>query len=85
MALADIILSRGQMIVVLSQSSLGIVAVNTGLNFGSVQAINQLSDKFAVGDSVLFDSGLATTFMIISGQVFYLVNENQASFKEPIA
>lgn len=75
MALSDIILGSGEIVVILSTSSLGIAATDTALNFGTVQLVNQLSDKTVVGQSVWFDIKNATPFMIISGQAFYKLNE----------
>lgn len=83
MGLSDIILGRGEVIVILSDSTLGIVSAGKALNFGIVQSVNQLTDKVTVGQSVMFDVEKSTPFMIISGQIFYRVNENDISFSEP--
>ncbi len=83
MALSDIILGAGQAIVILSDSTLGIVSAGIALNFGTVQAVNELSDKTTVGQSVMFDISKATPFMIISGQTFYLANEDDFQLTEP--
>jgi len=84
MALSDIVLGKNEIIVVLSDSYSGMVAVNDALNFGVVQVVNQLSDKTTVGQSVLFDVKQALPFMIISGQVFYKVNEDNITLTEVI-
>lgn len=85
MALSDIILEAGTAIVIKSDSVLEIATAGSGaLNFGTVQAVNQLSDKTTVGQSVMFDAEKATQFMIISGQIFYLVNEDDIQFQETI-
>ncbi len=83
MALSDIILGTNEAIVILSDSTLGIVSAGKALNFGSVQAVNELSDKTTVGQSVMFDISKATPFMIISGQIFYKVNEDDITLTEP--
>lgn len=85
MALEDIILGKNEVVVVLSDSTLGLVAVDDALNFGTVQLVNQLSNKTTVGQSVLFDIKTATTFRVISGIVFYKVNENEITLTEPPA
>lgn len=82
MALSDLILGADEVVVILSDSSLGIVGVNTGVNFGTVQLVNQLSDKTTVGQSVWFDITKATPFMVISGQVFYKVKETDITAAE---
>lgn len=75
MPLSDLILGSGEVVVIQSDSNLGIVGVDTGINFGTVQSVNQLSDKTTVGQLVWFDIKKATAFMIISGQVFYKLRE----------
>ena len=42
MALTDIILNKGEVVVTLSGSTLGITANGVALNFGTVQLINDL-------------------------------------------
>jgi len=85
MALSDIIIPAGKCIVVLSSSTLSIVPNGSALNFGSVQSVNQLSDKTTVGMSILFDINKATPFIIISGTTFYLVDEADVQFNEIIS
>lgn len=84
MALTDIALGKGKVIVMLSDSYSGMVGNGVSLNFGTVQRVNQLSDKTTVGQSVLFNIEKATPFMIISGQTFYLVDEADISSSEII-
>jgi len=84
MALTDITLDKGKVIVILSDSYSGMVGSGVSLNFGTVQRVNQLSDKTTVGQSVLFDIEKATPFMIISGKTFYLVDEADISSSEVI-
>ena len=83
MALSDLVLSKGEVIVILSDSTQNIVGVDTGINFGTVQAVNQLCDKTTAGASVWFDITKATAFMIISGTVFYKIKEDDISASEP--
>ena len=83
MALSDITLGANEVIVILSDSTLSIVSAGKALNFGTIQRVNQLTDRFRVSESVMFDINKAIPFMIISGQIFYKVNENDISFSEP--
>lgn len=82
MALSDIILGRNEVIVILSGSTTGMVGVDKALNFGTVQKVNQLTNKTTVGQSILFNTEQAVPFMIISGQVFYKVNEDLVTLTE---
>lgn len=84
MALSDLILNKGEVIVILSSSYYDIVPAEGGkaLSFGSIQRVSDLSD-YTVGNVVMFDIKNATPFMIISGQTFYIVNEENIRFTEP--
>lgn len=82
MALSDLKLKKGEVIVVLSDSTSGIVSAGVALNFGTVQKVNDLCDTTSVGALVLFDVSKAIPFMIISGTVFYTVNEQDISYSE---
>ena len=82
MALSDIILNKGEVIVILANSSLGIAPAGQAINFGIVQAINDLCDTTSVGSSVWFDVGKAIPFMIISGQIFYRLKESDIAASE---
>jgi len=85
MALTDLKLSAGQVVVVRSASNLQLVGVQKALNFGTIQLVNGLSDSYSIGDSVLLKIDLEkeTPFMVISGTYFYLINETDISGKEP--
>lgn len=82
MALSDLILNKGEVVVVLSASINGVTSAGVALNFGIVQKVNDLCDTTQVGASVQFDISKAIPFMIISGQIFYRVNEKDISFTE---
>ncbi len=84
MALSDLILQAGEVVVILSASELGIAPNGVALNFGSVQLVSDLCDKVSVGNSVWFDIKNAIPFMIISGQTFYKVKESDISATEPV-
>lgn len=83
MALSDLVLAAGELVVILSDSTEGVIGVDTGINFGTVQLVNDLSDKVSVGNSVWFDISKATAFMIISGTKFYKLLETDISAIEP--
>ena len=85
MAISDLVLSAGELVVILSDSTLGIIGVDTGLNFGTVQLVSDLTDRVKVGDSVWFDIKNATPFIVISGTVFYKLNQVFISGSEPAA
>ena len=84
MALTDIILEKGKIIVILSDSYSGMVGTDVAFNFGTVQRVNDLCDVTTVGSSVMFNITKAVPFMIISGQTFYLVDEEYISSSEVI-
>jgi hypothetical protein len=86
MALSDLILPKGKVVVLLSESINDVVTAEgcTALNFGSVQRVYETSDKTTVGDSVLFDINKSIPFMIISGNVFYLIDETDIQFTETV-
>ena len=86
MALSDLILPKGKVVVLLSESTNDVVTAEggTALNFGSVQRVYETSDKTTVGDSVLFDINKSIPFMIISGNVFYLIDETDIQFTETV-
>lgn len=84
MALSDIILKNGEVVVAATDSTLGILSAGTALNFGIVAAVNQLSDKTVVGSYVRYDNSKITPFMLDGDTVtYYLVNETDLSFGEP--
>lgn len=84
MALSDIILKNGEVILILSSSEQNIVPAGKALNFGLIQRVSQLTNKTTVGQSVWFDIEKAIPFMIISGQIFYKVNEDYITANETI-
>lgn len=86
MALSDLILPKGKVVVLLSESINDVITAEggTALNFGSVQRVYETSDKTTVGDSVLFNINKSTPFTIISGNVFYLIDETDIQFTETV-
>ena len=84
MALSDLTLAEGEVVVISSDSYAGVVGVDIALNFGIVQLTASGATDYIVGDSVGFKSDDAIAFMIISGQTFYKVNTDNIEFKEVI-
>ncbi len=82
MALETIILEKGKLIVTLVSSIGGLIGTNVALNFGYIQKVNQLTDKFIVGQTVMFDITNAIQFMEISGTKFFLINESDIQLIE---
>lgn len=85
MALSDIILPAGKIIVILSNSTLSLVAAGKALSFGTVQRVNDLCDVTTAGSSVWFDIEGSDPFMIISGQIYYMIDEDTIISGETLA
>ena len=77
MALSDLILKKGYIIVMLSGATSGVTAADGGvaLSFGTIQKVNDLSD-YTVGTTVMFVLGDEIPFTMISGNLFYLIKED---------
>ena len=84
MALSDLILPAGKVVVIPSISTQNIVADGSALNFGTVQMVNDLCDVAVAGDSIWFDKSKATPFMVISGQTYYMVDEQDITSGEQL-
>jgi co-chaperonin GroES (HSP10) len=82
-ALSDIILPAGKVIVLKSTSTLQLNATGVALNFGTVQSVNDLCDVASAGDSIWFNKDKAIPFMVISGRTYYLVDEQDIISSEP--
>lgn len=65
-------------------STLGIENTQFGWILGSVEAVYDTSDKSSVGQTVYFDPTKAESF-IYGSTLYYIVDENFASFVEPFA
>lgn len=83
MGLSDLILNKGDVILIESSSVTGLNATSggTGLNFGTIQKVSDLSE-LTIGTSVMFNIEKAITFTIISGNYFLLVNERDIQLTE---
>lgn len=85
MPLPDLILNKGEVIVTSSDSTLGITGVDSAINFGIVQYVSDLCDTVTVGASIWFNIKDAVAFMVISGQIFYKLNEQDITGTETAA
>jgi len=80
----EIILRAGQVLVSRTDSSsIGIVPYTEKLALGVIEAVCDTCDYAIVGRTVLFQSELA--FGILSGGVYYIVDESTILFQEPPA
>jgi hypothetical protein len=84
MALNDLILPSGKIVVIPSISTQNIGADGSAVNFGIVQMVNDLCDVATAGDSIWFDKSKATPFMVISGQTYYMVDEQDITSGEQL-
>ena len=57
MALSDLILPKGKIVVIPSISTQNIVMDGSALNFGTVQIVNDLCDVATAGDSICIVTG----------------------------
>lgn len=84
MALTDIILNKGEVIVTETSSSLGIFSADKSIDFGEIKLLSQVSNRL-IGEVVRFNKVNAQSFtMTGEADVFYLTNEKEISFSEPI-
>lgn len=81
MALSDIILPKGKLIVTVVNSPIGINADSNVMNTGYVEVINDLCDSVAVGDYVFYFTEGAIKFNTDENSTYYLINETYL-FKE---
>lgn len=79
MAAPAITLPSGQVLISKGASVLGIVPIDKPvLQFGSVAAVNDLSDKSSVGDSVMYDTRYASEFLYGS-TIYVIIDEKYIS------
>ena len=83
MALTDLILKQGQIIVIQNDiSSAGISQDIQPFLFGEVTRVNDLSTFYQAGNYVLFNPEGATKFTI-SGNNFFLTTEDKIYLTQP--
>jgi len=84
-SLPDIALGKGQILLTETQSTLGIsssgIPGDPPVTFGAVQAVYETSDKFSVGDTVMFD--IAKIRRIVYGStIYFIITEDDIAGKE---
>ena len=82
MALSDLTLKKGQVILTQTDGSVATLD-NSPFIYGSIVSIANLSDMYVVGDVVLFDPMGSTKFSI-SGSNFFITTEDKLYWEEPL-
>jgi len=84
MSAPNVVLDRPFVLISEAGSALGITTDNnSSILFGTIQNIYETSDRYSVGDSVMFIRDGSTT-IYYDNSVFYLVREEFVFFKEVI-
>ena len=84
MATPNIILERGYILLHQSDGGkLGITMTNNNFLFADAVSVNDLSDKYVLGDSVLFNP-LGSTLIVYDNTTYFLTTEDKIIFKEVI-
>jgi hypothetical protein len=84
MATPNIILERGYILLHQSDGGkLGITMTNNNFLFADAVSVNDLSDKYVLGDSVLFNP-LGATLIVYDNTTYFLTTEDKIIFKEVI-
>jgi len=82
MAAPNIILEQGYILLQQTdESKLGITMTNNNFLFAEVVAVNDLSEKYNLGDFVLFNP-LGATLLVYDDESFFLITEDKIIFKE---
>ena len=81
MALPDITLQKGQVLLIGVESNTGIVMDNSPYLFGYIAMVNDLSDSFNAGEYILFDPKGADKFLFDNVN-YYFTTEDKIRFKE---
>ena len=82
MAAPNIILEQGYILLQqIGESKLGITMTNNNFLFAEAVAVNDLSEKYDIGDTVLFNP-LRATLLVYDDETFFLITEDKIIFKE---
>ena len=81
MAVPSLVLNKGQILLLESNSKQGIILTNNDYIFTNVMAVNDLSELYAVGDYVTFNP-VDATLLIFDNDTYYLTTEDKIIFKE---
>lgn len=82
MALDQIILQAGEVLVTQSNSIAGVTEPTPGYQFGVVVAVSDLINNAEVGQNVLFDPLKARSTFKISVTIYWIITEDQISITE---
>jgi len=84
MAAPNIILEKGYILLhQIAESKIGITMTNNNFLFAEAVSVNDLSDKYNLGDFVLFNP-LGATLMVYDEATYFLTTEDKIIFKEVI-
>jgi len=83
MALSDITLGKGEVLLTQSDSGLGIIPLDNTIMFGVIQAVNDLCDTVIVGDYVMFNP-TKTRRLMYGSTIYYISTEENISGVETI-
>ena len=82
MALSDLILKKGQLVLQQVVFEGTPVLDNSPFLNGVISNANDLSDMYRGGDYVVFDAGTSTKFTY-DDEFYYLINENDVFLTQP--
>jgi hypothetical protein len=82
MAVPDLILNAGTILVTQSSSLIGIEMISQGFQTGLVALVNDLSDSSAVNDTIVFRQSDVIAQLKYDSVIYYLVYERENIFKE---
>jgi len=77
----DVILQKPLVLIVQAGSPIGGGSVGTGILFGTVEKIYSSSDKYAEGDSVVYNS-VGQQLVNYTGTEYALIDEKNILYKE---
>lgn len=83
MPLSDIILGANEVLITDSASGLGVMPIDNNIAFGVIQAVSDVTDRFTVGNSVMFDPTKTRRF-VYGSTVYRIANEENISGTETI-
>jgi hypothetical protein len=84
MATPNIVLEKGYILLHQTDGGkIGITMTNNNFLFADAVSVNDLSDKYVLGDSVLFNP-LGATLIVYDNTTYFLTTEDKIIFKEVI-
>lgn len=84
MAVTDITLESPYVMLTVAVSQQGFAAGDTPFKFGQVLVVHPTSDKYVVGDSVLFfpERAISLRNTNVANTIYYIIDENLLFLKE---